>query len=215
MARRDPPKSRTASKELRRQQLIDSTIDSIALRGFSETTMANVAEGAGLSRGIVNFHFQSKDNLFEETLRYLAEEYRSVWQRALEGAGSDAATRLEALVAAEFHPQVCSRKKIAVWFAFLGEAKSRPTYREICGLRDREHRNVVDGLCAAIERDGGYGQGRAEQVARSLAAMIDGFWLDQLIVPEVCSRETACETALAFLGLVFPKHFPIRDRSAA
>jgi len=177
--------------------------------------MANVADGASLSRGIVNFHFQSKENLLEETLRYLAEEYRGVWQRALDAAGSDPAAQLEALVASEFHPQVFSRKKIAVWFAFLGEAKSRPTYSEICGLRDREHRNVVVGLCKAIERDGDYGEDRAEQIARSLAAMIDGLWLDRLIVPNVCSRETACETAIAFLRIVYPRHFPVRDRSAA
>ena len=47
--------SRAATKALRRQQLIDSTVDSIAKRGFSGTTLADVADGAGLSRGIVNF----------------------------------------------------------------------------------------------------------------------------------------------------------------
>ena len=40
--------SRAATKALRRQQLIDSTIDSIAKRGFSGTTLADVADGAAL-----------------------------------------------------------------------------------------------------------------------------------------------------------------------
>ena len=78
--------SRAATKALRRQQLIDSTIDSIAKRGFSGTTLADVADGAGLSRGIVNFHFKSKEMLLVETLRYLAEEYRDAWRRGLERA---------------------------------------------------------------------------------------------------------------------------------
>ena len=43
-------KGRKASKETRRQQLIEATIDSLARRGYSETTMADVADGAGLSR---------------------------------------------------------------------------------------------------------------------------------------------------------------------
>ena len=44
-------RGRKASKETRRQQLIEATIDSLARRGYSETTMADVADGAGLSRG--------------------------------------------------------------------------------------------------------------------------------------------------------------------
>ena len=37
-------KGRKASKEMRRQQLIEATIDSLAKRGYAETTMADVAD---------------------------------------------------------------------------------------------------------------------------------------------------------------------------
>ena len=67
-------RGRKASKETRRQQLIEATIDSLARRGYSETTMADVADGAGLSRGIVNFHFESKEKLLVATLQYMADE---------------------------------------------------------------------------------------------------------------------------------------------
>ena len=59
-------RTRPETRERRREQLIRSTIDSIARRGFAETTLANVADGAGLSRGIVNFHFKSKDALLAQ-----------------------------------------------------------------------------------------------------------------------------------------------------
>ncbi len=108
-------KGRAASKALRRQQLIKSTIDSIAKRGFADTTLANVADGAGLSRGIVNFHFKSKNILLIETLKHVAEEYRTAWNRALANAGPGTAEALQALVLADFEPGVCNRKKIAVW----------------------------------------------------------------------------------------------------
>src|SRR5919109_4630275 len=73
-------KGRKASKEARRQQLIEATIDSLAKRGYSETTMADVADGAGLSRGIVNFHFESKEKLLVATLQYMADEYARHWR---------------------------------------------------------------------------------------------------------------------------------------
>ena len=123
-----PAKKRTASKEERQQQLIQATIRSVARNGLSDTTMATVASEAGLSQGIINLHFQSKDRLLVETLRYIAEEYRVAWEKAVEGAGPSPAEQLAALVSVDFRQPVCDRNKLAVWFAFWGESKSRPTY---------------------------------------------------------------------------------------
>ena len=55
---------RTASNQARREQLIRATIKSISKRGITATTIADVASEASLSQGIVNLHFQSKENLF-------------------------------------------------------------------------------------------------------------------------------------------------------
>ena len=127
---------REEAKERRRMELIEATIDSIARRGFSDTTLADVADHAGLSRGIVNFYFKSKDALFADTLRHLADEYRLAWGRALAKAGDDPARQLRALLMVNFDPRVFSRKKIAVWYAFWGEAKSRPAYLAVCAEKD-------------------------------------------------------------------------------
>ncbi|MBL9048101.1 MAG: TetR family transcriptional regulator, partial [Tabrizicola sp.] len=94
-----PP--RTMGREQRRAQLIEATIDSLAKRGFAETTMADVADGAGLSRGIVNFHFESKEKLLVATLQYMADEYAAHWRSALMKAGEDPARQLAVLVAAD------------------------------------------------------------------------------------------------------------------
>ena len=74
--------TRRAPKALRREQLINATIDSLALRGYAATTLADVADGAGLSRGIVNFHFESKEKLLVETLQFLSDEYSANWREA-------------------------------------------------------------------------------------------------------------------------------------
>ena len=127
-----PTKGRTASKEMRRQQLIDATIESIAKHGLSETTMATITRTANLSYGIVNFHFRSKELLLIETIGFLAEEHRAQWRRLYDRTGSSAKEKLSALVESDFHPSVCNRKKLTVWFAFYGEQKYRAAYRERC-----------------------------------------------------------------------------------
>jgi TetR/AcrR family transcriptional repressor of bet genes len=72
-------------KAERRQQLIDATIRCIAQQGLSAITLQMVTREAGLSVGIANLHFQSKDNLLRETLRFVAEEYHGGQIRIMEG----------------------------------------------------------------------------------------------------------------------------------
>ena len=91
---------RKGSKETRQRQSIEAPIESLPNRGSAERLLADVADGAGLSRGIVNFHFESKEKLLVETLRYLSDEYRAHWRRALHEAGPTAADKLWALVLA-------------------------------------------------------------------------------------------------------------------
>jgi len=205
----------TAIRERRRQQLIESTIASIAKRGFAETTMGDVAKGAKLSHGIVNFHFKSKEQLLVETLRYMTEEYRAVWTRAVEKAGPGVADKLAAHYLADLDPAVCTRKKVAVWHAFYGEAKSRPTYREICGARDQERSDAGLRLVRWIIEDGAYRHLDPEETARGLEALSDGLWLRLLLSADKFDREGARRTVLAFLACVFPKHFAFAERDAA
>ena len=144
---------RTESREKRRRQLIHATIRCIAKRGLTGATMGEVAKVAGLSQGIVNLHFESKDNLLNETLRHLAEEYKRLFEKTLEQSGPAASDQLLALMQLDLKPVVCERQKLAVWFAFWGEAKSVPTYQKICDAYDRGYDEIMTDLCSLIIRN--------------------------------------------------------------
>lgn len=206
-------RSRKASKEVRRQQLVEATIDSLARRGYSDTTMADVADGAGLSRGIVNFHFESKEKLLIATLQHMADEYATHWRAALQKAGEDPASQLGAIVAADFDRSVCNRRKLAAWCAFWGEAKSRPTYQKLCGARDQAYQDVIVDLCGQLKNDGGY-DFDAWATALALAAMLEGLWLRMMMGAENVTREAAHQAARDFLASAFPKHFPREEQPA-
>ena len=197
---------RTASKEERQEQLIKATIRSIAKNGLSVTTMATVAKEAGLSQGIINLHFQSKDRLLEETLLYVVDEYRIAWRKALGSCGDVAAEKLHALVSVDFDKRICQRNKLAVWFAFWGESRSRFTYRKIYAERGREYKQVLTEICEAIIKQGGY-ETSAQHIATGLVAMHEGLWLDLLLNPTEMRLEQAQEISLSYLRGVFPSHF--------
>lgn len=200
-------KRRTASREVRQGQLIRATIRSIARHGLSETTIAIVAREAGLSQGIINLHFQSKERLLEETLAHIVAEYSVAWRKALSSSGETAAEKLVALAAVDFDKRVCQRNKLAVWFAFWGESRSRLTYRKIYAESSREYKRLLTGLCDDLIKEGKY-KIKAQHVAIGLLAMNSGLWLDMLISPTEMTAEQAKEISLAYLRGVFPRHIP-------
>lgn len=200
-------KRRTASKEVRQDQLIRATIRSIARHGLSVTTIATVAKEAGLSQGIINLHFQSKERLLEETLSYIVDEYRNAWYKAIQSSGDAAAEKLAALAAVDFDKRICQRNKLAVWFAFWGESRSRLTYRKICAESSREYKQLLTRLCEDIIKQGNY-KVKAHHVATGLLALNSGLWLDMLISPAEISAEKALEISLSYLQGVFPGHIP-------
>lgn len=198
---------RTAPPEERRGQLILATIRCVADRGLADTTIATVAQEAGLSQGIVNLHFRSKDGLLTETLRYLADEYRSACQEAAAAGKESPVEGLLAMVELDFRRTICSRDKLAVWFAFWGERRFRPTYRRICAERDRSYDDMVRVICARLCEEGGYAEIDPALVADGLSALTDGLWLDLLVRPDSMSRERAKRIALSYLADAFPRHF--------
>ncbi len=203
------PLSRAEAKQRSRRKLITATLNSIAKRGFAETTLARVAEGAGLSRGIVNFHFRTKNALFLETLKFISLDYREHWARALNEAGPTAAEKLEAVVMFDFDPPTSNRNRIAAWFAFYGEAKSSPTYMAACDDVDQVAYKEMIELCRTIIKEGRYSNLDPVRVAEGLNAMSEGLWLDILISPHNSSSELSKQTLSIYMRALFPKHFPI------
>ena len=200
---------RTATREKRRQQLIDATIKCIARKGMGSTTLGDVAGEAGLSQGIVNLHFESKENLLNETLTYIAEEYKTQFNRVLEKSGPGAADKLHALMELDLRSSILDRSKLAVWFAYWGEVKSRPTYRRICEKSDEYYDEIVRSLCEELINDGGYRNLSATSIATALTSMTNGMWLSCLISPKLFDRQEAMRAIDEYLHSIFPRHFPL------
>ncbi|MCB5411475.1 TetR/AcrR family transcriptional regulator [Pseudogemmobacter faecipullorum] len=197
---------RKMPRDARRQQLIEATIEVIAKSGYSRTTMSEVARMAGLSHGLVNFHFQTKENLLIETLLYLSEEYHQNWTSETEAAGPGAAEQLYAMLAADFLPALCTPTRLSAWCAFWGEASGRPLYQENCGERDAAYNLHLEMLCARMNREHGYSLDPV-RTARVLRVTTEGVWLDMMTMQQPYGPEEAKATLMSCVAAFFPRHF--------
>lgn len=190
----------------RRQSLLDAALKVIAAQGLIGVTISKIAEEAGCSYGVVSFHFNSKDGIVLAALDYIAEEYESVLQEAVR-ANPTPAGRLRAMVDSDFDPRVVNERRVAVWASFWAEAVRVPSYRARCAeLKARYNQTATADLAAlAAERRVTLD---ANEVARTLNAMIDGFWINILVTgdptPGVRAAHAAC---LTYLRSFFPKDF--------
>ncbi len=73
MATSRAQKKPTLIEEVRRRQIVDTAIRTIATRGFANTTLNDIAEEAGVSTGVITYHFRNKDDLIEESIKKLFE----------------------------------------------------------------------------------------------------------------------------------------------
>lgn len=201
-----PVPPRKLPRDARRQQLIEATIGVIGASGLARTTLTAVARQAGLSHGLVNFHFETKEKLLVETLLHLAEEYRLNWVQALEGAGPRPAAQLAALLAADFRAEICTPDRLSAWCAFWAEAQSRPVYQEHCGANDEAYNRRMEAICARLLAEDGR-TGDPARIARVLRVTTEGVWLEMMTTRAPYSAEEALATVMTCASAFFPRHF--------
>jgi phenylpropionate dioxygenase-like ring-hydroxylating dioxygenase large terminal subunit/AcrR family transcriptional regulator len=203
------PKTDTDARVRRRHQLIEATISAIALYGLSNTTVAKVAELADMATGTVNFHFTTKDQLLLATLELLATEFETAIESAIASAGTDPGEGLLAAIDVYVSSQHSDQRKIAVWYAFMGETGSRNEYLRLCSDMDEAYLNAFVHLCEQIIQDAGKEQALdAYAIAAAIMGLLETLWMEFLTSPDIAkSRIKGRETCLAFLASIFPWKF--------
>jgi phenylpropionate dioxygenase-like ring-hydroxylating dioxygenase large terminal subunit/AcrR family transcriptional regulator len=192
------------TREGRRRELIEAASGVIAEHGLAGTTLARVAAEAGLSAGIVNHHFATKDALLLETLRTLSEEFGRRLEKVLSAAGDDAVAGLRGLILLHFDRDLANTRHVAVWYAFQSEARWRASYTTLCGEHDRFYMAAVRDLVGAV----GGPKCDSDVLARSLVGLLDSYWQDILFDEPAFDRPAAVAACLRFLAAILPG-FPV------
>ncbi|XDA99215.1 TetR/AcrR family transcriptional regulator [Sulfitobacter sp. LCG007] len=199
-----PRKERKENADRRRRQLLDAALRSIKQHGLAKTTLATVAQEAGLSQGVAVFYFKSKNSLLAETLRAHYAAYTETWQRALEEAGADPLDRLQALIRADFAPHVCSPEALSIWFAFWGEQNFTPQYAEISRDFDTLRTEAIRQAVADLFR--GEDEATTDRISDWIDSLTDGYWQYIHLFPGRLSPEAAIASTLAMITQLRRSH---------
>jgi betaine-aldehyde dehydrogenase len=177
-------------EEVRRKQLVEVTIDSLAELGFVGTTLAQIATRAGVSPGLVAHYFGDKDGLLEAAFRSLARRVGTHVRARLRHAATPRG-RIQAVIDANLAPEEFEQRTGTAWLAFWGQVLHVPPLKRIQSVYQRRTlSNLKNSLKRLMPPD------EAQSLAAMIAAMIDGVWLRAALSGW---READSESARALL----------------
>ncbi|MFI5411850.1 betaine-aldehyde dehydrogenase [Kaistia sp. UC242_56] len=169
---------RVEAEDVRRRQLIEATIESLADVGFAACTLMDIARRAGVSPGLVAHYFGDKEGLLEATLRHLAGRLARLVSIRLAQARTPR-ERIQAVIDANLAPEEFDRRTASVWLAFWGQVIHSARFKRVQNVYQRRMlSNLRHGLKQIVPAR------EAQSIAIAIAAVIDGLWLRETLAAE-------------------------------
>ena len=158
---------------IRRQQLIEATLQAVDQVGLGDASIALIARLAGVSNGIISHYFKDKNGLIAATMRYLMNVLiDNVTERRQALADDSPRAHLQVIVEGNFDASQVNGPAMKTWLAFWAASMHQPSLHRLQRIND--HR-LYSNLCCQFRRV--LPQAQARNAARGLAALIDGLWL--------------------------------------
>jgi AcrR family transcriptional regulator len=133
-------KDRTFTEAARRSQIVAAAIDTIAESGYGQASLARIASRIGVSKGVIAYHFDGKDDLINEVIAEVAAK-GAAYIRSRVMAEPTGTGRLRALIEANL--------------AFMGEHRNHliALVQIAANVRDRARDGSGTGV-AGVHRAG-------------------------------------------------------------
>ena len=187
-----------------RKLILKSAIDNIAKRGLGGLTLDRVAEKLGVSRGLIVFHFKSKDNLIKEVLEYLGKNYSVGWNAIVAEEISSGMDKLLRLVEYDIRFASDNPKYVSAWHAFWGESRGKEMFHDMGLPRDQGYAADMERLLEEICAQEGCDDLDIPTATRGLVSMMFGTWVLLHLNPGPDDYEKNIRAIRLYLGRVFP-----------
>ena len=176
----------TFTEEARRKQIIGCAIEILAERGYSGASLAAIAERAGVSKGVISYHFAGKAELLEQVVRAVYAAGAQYMQPRIQ-AEQTAAAMLAAYLRAnlEFirdHPQ--HMRAIA---EIILNVRSGDGVLRLAGGREGIE-TVLDSVQSILrkgQQDGEFGEFDTRTMAWAVRAAIDNVSQQRALDPDL------------------------------
>ncbi|MBV7294785.1 TetR/AcrR family transcriptional regulator [Corynebacterium sp. TAE3-ERU12] len=186
------------SRETRRK-LLECTVEMLSTRGVQATTVSQVAEAAGVSRGAAQHHYPSREALIRDAVEKISRERLALFKQAIDeispGAqGRNSSYEIVRLVLCEYTNQLF-HAAVHIWSAAAQDAALREVMLPAEEHYNREvHKMVVTALRADLRDQ------HTRRVLHTLFDVARGLGLASVLVDVSDQLERSTQTYADFLS---------------
>lgn len=176
--------------EIRRRQIVDAAIRVMALKGWNETSIDEITKEAGVSRGLVSYHFKDKADLLSGVLSRCTEASNEGMSLAI-AATADPVERMRLIIRSTLALTRDDPTIYLIFLHFMASARSNPELGQ-------QIRDLYRGF-RALTADGiRHGQDR-------------GIFRNDIDVDAAAARYIGALTGFALQWLLDPDSFPFEE----
>ncbi|MFT4517768.1 MAG: AcrR family transcriptional regulator [Halioglobus sp.] len=159
-------------REVTRAKVIRAAINRIYTEGFNAAHTNRIAEEAGVSWGVLQYHFGDKDGLLEAVLDHIFDDFASSLSAAQPG-GEDLRGRIDELIALIW--SLVGKPEYRVSMAILRNAGHSPESRVDGAKQVEEWAATVAAVWDDLFADIDIPPGRSRSARRLMFASLRGF----------------------------------------
>ncbi len=212
MARAAPrPRFARHPPQVRRQALIDATIECLKRYGHEGLSIRTISAQAGVSVGLINHHFPNKDELVAAAYRHINSELVHGMHAAVARAGNSPQVRMRAFLEAWFSAPSLDADALAVWVVFWGLFRHSRLIQRVHRETYQDYVSLLRGLLAELlphgesarkptPRPGGTPPTDLRLAAIGFTALLDGLWLEWCLEPGTFRPSEAVELCEAWIA---------------
>ena len=197
-----------------RDAILNAACEIIGEEGFEKIRMRMVAERAGVSTAALHYHFDNREKLFAEALRYSFEHTgRDVYQTPSE---TDTATkRLARIITASLPTTESLRREWAMYQELWCRANREPEARAVAIELNRAQQGWIEETLADGIASGEFNKCDTVALASLISSLCDGFGVQLMFGNPSLSIDSARADiwAQAAAALGIPDEFPKEARS--
>lgn len=192
-----PEASLSFIQKARRQQLIECAIAITAEEGYTAASLASVAKRAGVSKGVVLYHFQNKEALVESVVEAIFGELReAIVPRIV--AAETASGRLRALIQSQFSFLEQHREKLLALSHILPAHRNERGELSLLAAAERDARGGISAILEAGQKDGEFRDFAIRPMAATILSAMNGALGQWVSDPSLSLKHYAAELVTLF-----------------
>jgi len=193
------PRKHSEINEFRRNALMDGTIQSMAENGVAATTVQTICTAAGVSRGLINHYFDSKEALVAAAFRHLFGKVSHQVRNHVDVlAATNAVAQLNAMPVALFSPEVFTQTNRNAFLSFWHEIRFNPLVQAANKEIYQDYIRRIEILFRKASTDHNLAID-AHRAALGLIGLSDGLWLGLSTHYQVAYPQQAIDLCQSFI----------------